>query len=511
MKAVLSRAEMRAFDAHAIEICKVPSLVLMENAGRGAAEIVERELLGDPRQKRIVVVCGTGNNGGDGFVVARRLFSRGAHVEAWLSGDVAKLTPDALTNMEAFAGIGGHVVPLPLGASPAPLTSALRAAHLVVDALFGTGLDRPVIGALADVIAAIGEAPCTKVALDVPSGMNADTGRAMGAAVTADATVTFAHPKRGLLTPHGERLSGKLHVVDIGVPSGLLGGSSTNLLEPSDVRALVHPRPADTHKYRAGHVAVFAGSPGKVGAALLSARAVLRGGAGAATIVTWPEAADALDVRVVEIMTARITDDDARMDRIDAALVGKRAAVLGPGFGTGESARRAVDHVLATYPGPMVFDADALSLHAASIASFEAAGGRAVLTPHAGELARLLGTTSDAIEADRFAAVRDAAARSNAVVVLKGAHTLIGAPDGRIAVNDTGNAVLATAGAGDVLSGLTGALLCSLPPFEAACAAVHLHGASGDAWRRAHADRGMLASDIAEGLPAAFAALVRGP
>lgn len=511
MKAVLSRAEMRAFDAHAIEVCRVPSLVLMENAGRGAAEVIEREILGGARGKRIVVVCGTGNNGGDGFVVARRLLSRGAHVEAWLCGDVAKLTHDALANMEAFAGVGGHVVPLPLDASRDPLVASLRAADLAVDALFGTGLDRPVTGALADVVAAVDGAPCAKVALDVPSGMNADTGSTMGVAVTADATVTFAHPKRGLLTPHGERLSGKLYVVDIGVPDGLSGGSSTNLLEPSDVRALVHPRTPDTHKYRAGHVAVFAGSSGKVGAALLSAHAALRGGAGAATIVTWPEAADALDVRVVEIMTARITDDDALTDRIDAALVGKRAAVLGPGFGTGEGARRAVDHVLATYPGPMVFDADALSLHAKSIASFEAAGGRAVLTPHAGELARLLGTTSDAVEADRFAAVRAAAERANAVVVLKGAHTLIGAPDGRIAVNGTGNAVLATAGAGDVLSGLTGALLCSLPPFEAACAAVHLHGASGDAWRRAHADRGMLAGDIADGLPAAFAALSSSP
>ncbi|AKU99910.1 NAD(P)HX epimerase / NAD(P)HX dehydratase [Labilithrix luteola] len=505
---VVSRVEMRAFDAHAIGACKVPSLVLMENAGRGAAEVIEREALGGrPRGKRVVVVCGTGNNGGDGFVVARRLASRGAIVEAWLVGEAPK-TQDCQLNMDAFAGIGGRVGRVDLDGSLGGRRAVLGKADVIVDAIFGTGLDRAIEGPLARLIEVINEMAAVKVALDVPSGMNADTGATMGTAVIADMTVSFAHPKLGHVTPHGARLSGHVHVVDIGVPASLWTARSADLLEARDVRAVLLPRPIDAHKYRAGHVAVLAGSPGKVGAALLCAHGALRGGAGAATIVTWPESATALESRVVEIMTARIHEGSELTDQIDAALVHKRAVVMGPGFGTGDGARAAVNHVLSTFPGTIVADADALSLHARAIEEFSAAGGRAILTPHAGELGRLLGMTSEEIEADRFTAARTAAARAHAVVILKGAHTVIAAPDGRVVVNSTGNAALATAGAGDVLAGLTGALACTLTPFEAAWAAVYLHGASGDAWKEANADRGMTASDIADGLPGVYASLL---
>lgn len=506
---VVTRAEMRAFDQHAIAACRVPSIVLMENAGRGAADVIERDVLQARASERtVVVVCGTGNNGGDGFVVARRLLAKGADVHAWLVGDPTKLTTDCAVNMDAFGGVGGRITPLALGDPLEGFRHALAAADVVVDGLLGTGLDREVTGALADVLAAMNEAPGCRVALDTPSGMHADTGLELGVAFRAELTVTFGHPKQGLVTPHGARVSGHVHVVDIGVPASLLGGHTAHLLEAKDVAGLLAPRPVDTHKYRAGHVAIFAGSPGKIGAALLSATSALRGGAGAATIVTWSDAAEALQARVLEVMVAPIDEGSSLTDRIDAALANKRAVVLGPGFGTGEAARAAVDHVLTTYAGPMVFDADALSMHAKAIEEFQAAGGRAVLTPHSGELGRLLDRTSEAIEADRFQAVREAAERANAVVVLKGPHSLVASPDGRLAVNTTGGPNLSTAGAGDVLSGLTGAFLCALPPFEAACAAVYLHGASGDAWKDAHADRGMLAGDIAEGLPAALAALI---
>lgn len=507
---VLSRAEMRAFDAHAISDCHVPSLILMENAGRGAADVIVRDVLGGASEEhvgdrvrgaRVLALCGTGNNGGDGFVVARHLLLRGAQVDVWLVGDAQKLTRDALANMDAFAGVGGRISPF---TTEEPLASALVNADVVVDALFGIGLDRPLAGDFAKVVALVNAAPAVKVALDVPSGMDTDTGLPMGRAVVAQHTVTFAHPKLGHYTPHGAELSGHVRVVDIGVPAWLRSEASAVLLERNDVRALLVPRPVSAHKYRVGHVAVFAGSAGKIGASLLCARGALRGGAGAATIVTWPESADALDGRSLEIMTSRIDAGATLNETIDAALIGKRAVVMGPGFGTNDAARSAVAHVLATWKGPMIFDADALSMHAKCIEVFAAAEGRAVLTPHEGELARLLGTTSEAIAADRFVAVRAAAQMSRAVVVLKGAYTLIASPDGRVAVNGTGNAVLATAGSGDVLAGLVGALLCSLSPFEAACAAVHLHGAAGDAWRAAHADRGMLASDIADALPDVF-------
>jgi ADP-dependent NAD(P)H-hydrate dehydratase / NAD(P)H-hydrate epimerase len=512
---VLSRAQMRAFDAHAIEACRVPSLVLMENAGRGAADVIEREVLGGQADgRRVVVICGTGNNGGDGFVVARHLFARGARVDAWLAGDESKMTPDCRANHDAFIGIGGAVESVALGQSLDDVAESLEEADVAIDALFGTGLDRPIVEPFASLVALLGamRAPSQPriAALDVPSGLDADTGVAMGAAASADLTVTFAHLKLGHVTGHGARASGPVHVVDIGVPPSLRADHAAGLVESRDVRALLGKRPLDTHKYRAGHVALLAGSAGKVGAALLAARGALRGGAGAATIVTWSDAASALDVRVVEIMTARISEGDALTEQIDAALVNKRAVVIGPGFGTGDSARTATRHVLLTYTGPIVADADALTLHARKIEDFAAAGGRAILTPHAGELARLLGRTSDEIEADRFGAAREAAARANAVVVLKGAYTVIAAPDARVVVSGSGSPALATAGSGDVLAGLIGALACSLPPFEAAFCGAFLHGVSGSAWQKESGDRGLLAGEIADGLPGVLAALLEG-
>lgn len=507
---ILSRAQMRAFDAHAIDVAKVPSLVLMENAGRGAAEVIVREIFGGRAEGRHVgIVCGTGNNGGDGFVVARHLLGRGARVDAILCGDPAKMTADCRANHDAFIGVGGLVDTLagsPAEAGVSPNVEALEDVDLVVDALFGTGLDRAIAadGAMGSVVRSINAALAPVVALDVPSGMNADTGSSMdGEAVEADATVTFAHLKLGHVTGHGARLSGKVHVVDIGVPASLRTEHSAGLVEANDVRNEITPRAVDVHKYRAGHVAVIAGSAGKTGAALLAARGALRGGAGAATIGTWPDAVELLEPRVVEIMTAAVET----IEQVDALLANKRAVVVGPGFGTDKTARGIVDHVLATFSGPIVCDADALIVHARAIEDFAAAGGRAILTPHAGELARLLGTTSEEVEDDRFAAARSASARANAVVLLKGPYTVVAAPDARVVVSGSGSTALATAGSGDVLAGIVAALACTLPPFTAAWCAAFLHGVAGSAWEKEHGDRGLLASEIADQIPGVLAAL----
>jgi NAD(P)H-hydrate epimerase len=301
-----------------------------------------------------------------------------------------------------------------------------------------------------------------------------------------------------------------VRVVDIGVPPSLRLDQAAALAEARDVRALLRPRHVDSHKYRAGHVAVLAGSRGKIGAALLAAHGAMRGGAGAATIVTWPDAAAALESRVVEVMTSRIADEGALGEQLDAALANKRAVVVGPGFGTGSRPREAVVHVLETYKGPIVVDADALTMHAGALEVFGSASGRAILTPHAGELARLLGVSSEEVEADRFGAARTAAAKARAVVVLKGPYTVTASPEGRLVVNTTGNPALATAGSGDVLAGLAGALACSLPPFEAAWCAAYLHGAAGDAWKASNGDRGLLASAIGDALPAVMRDLLAG-
>jgi NAD(P)H-hydrate epimerase len=497
---ILSRAQMRAFDAHAVEVAKVPSVVLMENAGRGAAEVIVREIFGGRAEGRhVVIVCGTGNNGGDGFVVARHLLNKGARVDAVLCGETSKMTPECRTNHDAFIGVGGLVDTL-------ANVEAFEEVDLVVDALFGTGLDRAVAsdGPMGAVIRSINAANAAVVALDVPSGMSSDTGSAMdGEVVEADATITFAHLKLGHVTGRGARRSGKVHVVDIGVPASLRTEHSAGLVEASDVVREIDPRAVDVHKYRAGHVAVLAGSAGKTGAALLAARGALRAGAGAATIATWPDAIASIEPRVVEIMTTAIESTA----QLEGVLANMRAVIVGPGFGTVDRARQVVDHVLTMFPVPIVCDADALSLLAGAIEDFAAAGGRAILTPHAGELARLLGTTSEAIENDRFAAARSAAARANAVVLLKGPYTVVAAPDARIVVSGSGSAALATAGSGDVLAGVVAALACSLPPFTAAWCGAFLHGVAGAAWEKEHGDRGLLASEIADQLPGVLAAL----
>ncbi len=514
---VLSRTQMRAFDAHAIQTSRVPSIVLMENAGRGAADVIERELLGGRAAgRRIVVVCGAGNNGGDGFVVARHLLARGARVEAWLAGDLAKATPDCRANHDAFAGIGGKIASVPLGQALDDFGAALAGADVVVDALFGTGLDRPIVEPLATVVRQMNEARLVArharlAALDVPSGLHADTGVSLGACIEADLTVSFAHLKLGHVTGHGAAMSGPVHVVDIGVPPALVAGRSAELVEASDVRAAIHERPIDTHKYRAGHVAIVAGSAGKVGAALLSARGALRGGAGAASIVTWPDAASTLEARIPEVMVARLTtetDREALESSIDGLLAHKRAVVLGPGFGTGDAARAVSQRILTSFGGAIVADADSFTMHAGSPEDFAVAGGRVVLTPHSGELGRLLGRTAADVEADRFASACEAAKRAGAVVLLKGAYTVVASPDGRVVVTGSGSPALATAGSGDVLSGLIGALACTLPPFEAAWCGAFLHGVSGRAWQKEHGDRGLLAGEIADGLPAVLAALL---
>jgi len=508
---VVSREEMRAFDARAIDACHVPSLVLMENAGRGVADVVVEGLAADAR---VVVVCGGGNNGGDGFVAARHLVARGRHVAVHLSAPPATLKGDARTNYDAFVGLGQPVELLTpdLGALRADLSSA----DCVVDALFGTGLDRPLSGLFASCIEVINHGPAPVVAVDLPSGMDADTGEPLGVAIRAASTVTFVFQKLGLLTPHGAELAGRVRVADIGVPASLLEplGHSARLLEASDVAGALSPRRAGAHKGSAGHVVLFAGSKGKVGAALLSARGALRAGAGLVTVATWPESAELIEGRLPEAMTFRLDRDDL-LPSVDEVLRGKRAVVMGPGFGTDDDARAVVEHVLATWQGPSVVDADALALFEDQPERFASSRGAPVLTPHPGELGKLLSRTVAEVEKDRFGAIASVVARARCVALLKGAHTLIGAPDERPVVNATGNAALATAGAGDVLSGVLGALLALLDPFEAAWTGVHLHGAAADLWSEARGrnagakrDRGLLAHEVADLVTDAIGSLI---
>jgi ADP-dependent NAD(P)H-hydrate dehydratase / NAD(P)H-hydrate epimerase len=485
---VLSREQMRAFDAHAIA-SGVPSLVLMENAGRGAADVIEREMLaGNAKGRSVVVVCGSGNNGGDGYVVARHLLGRGARVIVWMVSEPS--TDDARTQHAAYVGIGGRT------RGGDALAGALADADVIVDAVLGTGLDRLVSEPIAGVLKLLRDDRV--VALDIPSGIDTDRGIPLGTAARAGRTIAFAHLKLAHVTGFGAEACGPVHVVDIGVPPDLRPDRTADLVVTDDVKSVITRRSVATHKYTAGHVVLFAGSPGKTGAALLAARGALRGGAGAATIITWPETLPALEARLPEVMVQPISDD---------ALLGKRAVVLGPGFGTNDAAREVTARVLARFDGPVVCDADTFTSYAGRPHDLASAKGEVILTPHSGELGRLLGIPSDAVESDRFAAAREGARRTNAVVLLKGPYTVVASPTGRVVVTGSGSPALATAGSGDVLAGLVGALACTLPPFEAAWCGAFLHGVAGSAWAKEHGDRGMLASDIADELPVVLGSL----
>ncbi len=541
---VLSRAQMRAYDRYAIETCHVPGVVLMENAGRGAADIISRfidpewglESTSGKRSRknllaRIVVVCGAGNNGGDGFVVGRHLLARGADVAVFLVGSSEKVTGDSRINHDAYIDLGGPFTECADEESLTTLAEALQNVDFVVDAIFGTGLDRPVRGALAKAIDLVNEcragrstaslrsafgrgAPASAVrviALDVPSGLDADSGAPLGTAVQADDTVTFGHLKVGMLTPSGARLAGRIHAVDLGVPDRTIIpmiGHIAEVIERETIAASFAPREASAHKHQAGNVLVVAGSPGKLGAAFLAGNSAMRAGAGLVTLCTWPESKAGLEARVVEVMTAGI-DPERIAGSLDDALVGKRAVAVGPGFGLDEKAKIAVDHVVLGWDGVKVVDADALTHFVGRPEAMAKARGSLILTPHPGELGRLLGRDGRAIEQDRFGAVLEAVALTSATVVLKGARTIVATPDKRMFICMDGNPVLATAGSGDVLTGVIAAFACHLSPSLAACAGVLVHALAGDLFRsRTGSDRGMLASEIAALIPEVLAGLM---
>jgi len=491
---------MREFDRHASEVGKLPSLLLMENAGRGAADAIVRHFPG----RRCVVVCGAGNNGGDGYVVARRMLTLGIDVLVLTSTPAERLGPEAAIMQQAYRALGGSVAEL----TPEALTNVGSAeATVIVDALLGTGLDREVREPLLSVIEAINRAPCPVASLDIPSGLDADTGSVLGVAVRADLTITFAHPKLGLLTPSGLDHTGKLEVADIGVPAQLVKrvGHSAVAVEANDLKGLVGKRRASSHKGDSGRVAILAGAAGTVGAARLVARAALRAGAGLVTIINFDDIATRLEAQVSEVMTARL-DPAAPAESLAALARNSDALVIGPGLGVDDRTHELVLAALEL-PCTKVIDADALSVLASNPAVL-ARASRTILTPHPGEAGRLLGESASAVELDRFGSLARLVELTQAVVILKGARSLMGAPGELPHINTTGSAVLATGGSGDVLAGLLGAFSVGRAPFAAAQLAAGVHGLAGESWqRRTGADRGLLASEIADELPRVLAQL----
>lgn len=503
--------EMRALDAWAIDEEGVPSLELMERAGGEVARVVT-EL--SPRGP-VRAVCGKGNNGGDGLVVARRLHAIGVEAEALLLADRHDLSPDAQVNHERLADAGGRWRVVGAGELP----EALAGSGCVVDALLGTGFEGSPRPPLDAAIAAVNGAGAPVVAVDVPSGVNASTGEAEGECVQADVTVTFQAAKVGLWVHPGKARAGRLEVVDIGIPvarGGAPPAEGAGTIAGSVLAGLA-ARGADSTKFSSGAVLVVGGSIGLTGAVCMAAMGAMRAGAGWVRVAV-PESLNLVfEVKLTEVMSVPLPDAHGSLapDALAGVLEAAERAdsvVLGPGLGRTDGAFALAQEVAARVDRPLLVDAD--GLNAVAAAGLEALAGRAaatVLTPHAGELGRLLDRPSREVEEHRLAAVREAAERSGALVVLKGDDTLVVEPGGRTGVSTGGSPALATAGTGDVLSGIAGAFLAQgTEPFHAACAAVHAHAGAGRGAALALGPASVIAGDVLDSLPAVLRAAATG-
>ena len=531
MRPLLSAEQMRHFDRCATS-AGVSGIILMENAGRGAAHLIglklkprragesprtgsnvvgtcvrcadERSLLGG----RVVVLTGGGNNGGDGFVVARHLAARAAQVTVLMHVPQERLEGDALLAYDAMRAVGvqTHAV------DAVDLPLELSGADLVVDALLGTGVNRDVGGALLRTIEAVNDSGAFVVSLDVPSGLDATLGVVHGAAIRARHTVTFAHLKTGLLTTFGHEYGGDLTVSHIGVPSTLPPDvePAAWLLEESDARSRVRSHSASGHKGDSGRVVILAGSPGTLGAARLTSRAALRGGAGLVTLCNSPEAVHLLDQEVVEVMT-HAWGSSGPAEAEDALFRRADALVVGPGLGQSGSAHAALRCALVA-GRPTVVDADALRFVSSEGRTFwdvQSPGAHCVLTPHAAEAGALLGTSAAAVEADRFGSARALAETYGATILLKGSRPILAAPGRAPVVSAFGTRALATGGSGDVFCGILAAQLIGAHTketiFDRLIAAVTLQGQAAELWSQNNGDGGLLASEIADLVPQVLA------
>jgi hydroxyethylthiazole kinase-like uncharacterized protein yjeF len=490
-------SEQRELDRWAIEELGLPGVELMERAGIGLAELTA-ELA---PQGRIVAVCGKGNNGGDGFVAARWLRERGRQVDVLLLGAPDELRGDAKVNFERLAG------------APAVRfeAAALDGAAAIIDAILGTGFaGEPREPAKGAIEAINGAGSAAVVACDVPSGVDASTGEVAGAAVRADATATFHAAKPGLWIAPGKALAGRMTVVDIGIPDGGPVEPSVGLIG-SEVLDGIPLRGADSNKFAAGSVLVCGGSTGLTGAPCLASEAAMRAGAGYVTACVPASLNAIFESRLLEVMTVPLPDDGGALQRaaLDMVLARSERAqvlVLGPGLGRDSSTAELARELAAGVATALLLDADGLNAHASDLARLAGRGAPTVLTPHAGELGRLLGVESAEVGAHRLRSARSAADTARAIVVLKGDDTIVAEPGGWAAVSRGGAPALATAGTGDVLSGVIGACLAKrMDPFHAACAGVYLHLEAGRLAGRSIGTEGVIAGDVIARLPLARA------
>jgi ADP-dependent NAD(P)H-hydrate dehydratase / NAD(P)H-hydrate epimerase len=515
---LLNAAESRELDRISQDNYGIPSYVLMTRAGEAVADaLVERfpESTTD-----VLVVAGKGNNGGDGFVAGKRLIRDGFEVRAVMLGHAADLKGDAARAYAEFRACGGEMIE---ASDVSSLEGALgRRPSAVVDAIFGTGLNAEVKDTPRRAIEIVNSFGVPTVAVDIASGVNADTGAVMGAAIRASTTVTFGYAKFGHVSYPGAGLAGELRIADIGFAARAIDEIAPRgrFIERADIQHLIRVRPVNSHKGMYGHPLVIAGGRGKSGAVLLASRAALRMGAGLVTAAVPESIQPVVAQGQAELMTEPIADRDGHFDGSHAPdalkmmLEGKDALIVGPGIGVSDDSKRLVEWLVevACEPGrPLLIDADGLNaLAAIGCEAARRARGGVVLTPHPGEAARLLGVSTTVINDDRVTAARNLAERTGACVLIKGAGSVVASPAGDVFINSTGNPGMSTPGMGDALSGIVGALLGQkMPPIDALALGVFLHGYAADRVAARMGRIGYLAGDLIDELPPALEALTR--
>lgn len=496
---VLTPEQMAAVDRRAIEELGIPGMVLMENAALGVVQALAETF---PRAETAAILCGPGNNGGDGLAVARHLVARGYGVEVFLVRGGKEPSGDAGTQLAICRNMGIPVEDV-LGEDDlaAPLAAA-EACDLVVDALFGTGLSRPLSGHFGALVEGLAGSATPVLAVDLPSGLGAG-----GPSLSAELTVTFAALKVAHLLGPGAASAGQIVIADLGLPPSLVEEAPGNLSMSTaeEMARLLPARPRDGHKGTFGHLLLVAGGRGKSGAAVLAARAAVRSGAGLVTCAVPEPVADAVDRGSVESMTWPLPLEgdgslgSAAVKAVLEAAEGKAAVALGPGLGTAGSTPASVRRLVRDLGVPLVLDADGINAFAGKAGELRDRPAPTVLTPHPGELGRLMGMSTQEITSDRLEAVQRAAQETGCVLLLKGASTLVADPAGPVAVNPTGNAGMATGGTGDVLTGMIGALLAQgMDPFAAARAGAYLHGLAGDLAAERIGERALAAGDVVD-------------
>ncbi len=512
---VLTADAMRTADRFTIEEFGIPGFTLMESAGRCAADAIERAY-GPVTGKRVACLCGKGNNGGDGFVVARVLLARGARLQVYTTGDAGEMREEAAQNLRLLeklaARLPDHMLALHRFTGIRQLAAA-AAPDLYVDALLGTGLTKELREPIRSLVDWLNTQPQPCIALDLPTGLHTDTGEVLGACVKADLTVTMAALKAGLLLHDGPDHAGRIEIAEIGIPGfaieqAINTAGPTHLTTDALVRAWLPRRSHQAHKYSVGMALVVAGSPGLTGAPVMASSAAARSGAGAVVCACQEKVQPVLATKMTEVMTLALPesngggiDPERALETLKSRMEQSRALLVGPGLGRHPDTQQFVRQLLWQTDLPVVIDADGLNALVGHTDLLSGrAGGNQVLTPHAGEFKRLAGGEVDL--SNRIAVVRAHAQQWNCVLVMKGMPSITGLPDGRVYVNGTGNPALATAGSGDILAGMCAGLLAQgLSAEQAAVCALHLGGAAADRYRRTQNERTMLAMDLLDQLP----------